>query len=130
MDDSLAFKALEIDAERENRDSLSRRSWPYKYEVSYIWKNRYLGLYSFKNKRILEIDTVTGKSSEKDFFLSQQGKQELYNVYQKENGKILFEENKTDCIKVCFLKSPYGTAQADIYDPIGQRIYNTMRQLG
>lgn len=130
MDDSFTLRALEIDSEREDSDSLNRQSWPYKYEVCYVVKDRYLGLYSFKNKRILEIDTVTGKSSEKDFYLNQQGKQELYNIYQKENGKILFEENKTDCIKACFLRSSYYKAQADVYSPIGKQIYNTVGQLG
>ena len=130
MDDSFTLRALEIDSEWEDADSLNRSSWPYKYEVCYVLRDRYLGLYSLKNKRILEIDTVTGKSSEKNFYLNQQGKQELYNTYQKEKGNILFEENGTDCIKACFLRSPYDKAQAGVYNPIGQRIYNIVGQPG
>ena len=51
--------AFEIDEETETRESiLERSSLVYKYLFDYVKDDRYLGLFSIKNKCILEIDTA------------------------------------------------------------------------
>lgn len=56
------INVLEIREEIETRESLSKNTMASKYLLQYILDDRYLGLYSFKNKCIYEIDAVKRKS--------------------------------------------------------------------
>lgn len=51
--------SFEIDEENETKESImARTSLGYKYLLSYLKDDRYLGLFSIKNNCMLEIDTV------------------------------------------------------------------------
>lgn len=51
--------AFEIEEERETKESiLERSSLAYKYLLDYVKDDRYIGIFSIKNKCILEIDTA------------------------------------------------------------------------
>lgn len=58
-------QAFEISEEEETRESLMANAMGVKYVVQYVSDNRYLGIFSFKNYRIIEIDTETFRSAEK-----------------------------------------------------------------
>lgn len=51
------MQVFEIEEENETKESLMDRDDTAKYVLEYVKNNRYIGLYSFKNRRILEIDT-------------------------------------------------------------------------
>lgn len=57
--DTCEIKALLIEEEEENIESIKNREMNCKYILQYVYKNRYIGLYSLKNKIVFEIDAVT-----------------------------------------------------------------------
>lgn len=64
------INVLEISEEIETRESLSNNTMASKYLLQYILDERYLGLFSFKNNCIYEIDSVTRKSMRLRFLFS------------------------------------------------------------
>lgn len=70
--DTFDVFSLDIKQEDETKDSLARNYMGHKFLFLYIREKRYLGLFSFKNNNVLEIDTVNLRVEYKKFFLSLQ----------------------------------------------------------
>jgi streptogramin lyase len=84
-------KAFELDEEEENKESISDKELYTKYLVQYVLNGRYIGLYSLKNKCILEIDTEQMKSKYVEYTFSGQAVEDLWAISKKR--QILFSEN-------------------------------------
>lgn len=67
------LSVYEIDEENETKESILARvqGTNYKYAIEYIRDDRYIGLFSMKNNRILEIDTKELRHYWKDYCFSE-----------------------------------------------------------
>lgn len=74
---------LEIAEEQETEESLAGRLESTKYYVEYIRDNRYIGLYSFKNQLVFEIDTVELKAENRNYALSDEAIHAIKDEYIK-----------------------------------------------
>lgn len=59
-----------VEMEEETRESLSKNDLAIKYYPEYVSDNRYIGLFSVKNRYILEIDALKLKSKVKSYVFS------------------------------------------------------------
>lgn len=82
---------FEIEEENETRESLrlGRRSISTKYLLEYVRDGRYIGLFSLKHNRILEIDTERFIYYWTNYYLSDQ----CLLKYAEINKNIFYEEN-------------------------------------
>ena len=86
--------SFEVDEEIETKESILARTelgLYYKYLFEYIIDNRYLGLYSLKNKCILEIDTIELKYEYKKYNYNMNDKylMEIAKLY----NNVFYEAN-------------------------------------
>lgn len=113
---------LDIPQERENRTSLATNEMLHKFLLEYEYNNRYIGLFSFKNRNILEIDTERIKVSNKIFSLDgnylnekicsdnvlfcegNYPDREFFKRYLLSNVRFTMEENKNNIGKKIFKK--------------------------
>lgn len=84
------INAFEIEEDR-NAISFTPRNLQHEYLVEYIINNRYLGLFSLKNKCIVEIDTVKGRTRWKKYFIVKESFQKIASLF-KESDMIFLEE--------------------------------------
>lgn len=59
--DTNKINAFEIEEEEENEKNVKKRELNCKYVLQYVYDNRYIGLYSLKNRLVYEIDAYTMK---------------------------------------------------------------------
>lgn len=86
------LREFDIEEEKETRESiLARNDLLYKYVLEYVKDNRYIGLYSIKNKCMLEIDTVALKYEYKryDFYIGK----DLVRQYAEIFNSTFYEGN-------------------------------------
>ena len=67
--DTFEMFCLDIIYENETQDSLARNYMGHKYLLLYIREERYIGLFSFKNNGIFEIDSVNLRVNNQKYFL-------------------------------------------------------------
>ena len=80
------IKALEIEDEDETALSVKRPNFfSGRYILEYVRENRYIGLYSCKNKRVFEIDAGEIKVKECNYYFSETCLQEVRNTVAAEN---------------------------------------------
>lgn len=86
-------KELEIIEEEENSDTwqMDDRYW-HKYLYAYVKENRFLGLYSKKNKSILEIDSETLSYKYRNIAL---GSRNIKQYFADDKTEIIAESNET-----------------------------------
>jgi hypothetical protein len=92
-------RCLEIADEEETKESFFGRACRAKYSVEYLRNERYIGLFSFKNECILEIDTVNMKVERINYHFSKNcmvdfgklygGKDKIYGENYKD--KLVYE---------------------------------------
>ena len=76
--DTLRVADLDIKEENENKHTLLMNSnMAHKYLMMYIRKERYIGIFSFKNKIVFEIDTVDLQVENKNYVFSNQNIEEF-----------------------------------------------------
>lgn len=86
---------LEIAEEKETEKTLNDRGHAYKYEVKYVYKKRYIGVYSVKNQNIFEIDTENMQVKEKKYVFNDETQYMAADAYFSEE-KILIEDAGKD----------------------------------
>jgi hypothetical protein len=59
--DTNQINTFEIEEEEEDEKSIKNREMNCKYLLQYVYDDRYIGLYSFKNKVVYEVDAYTMK---------------------------------------------------------------------
>lgn len=112
--------ALEIDEEVETKESIEtwqKRSLSHKYLLEYVRENRYLGLFSTKNERMLEIDAKKLEYQWHDYYFSKKClrvcaeiKHNFYyegKVLDRKTYKAIFEEDNSNIFNIC--KNNIGT---------------------
>lgn len=90
--DTFEISNLNMINEYETKDTLIRNHMAHKYLVLYIREDRYIGLFSFKNWNVFEIDTLNLQIENKRYFFSSQCLTEIskyiicneYNYFDKE----------------------------------------------
>lgn len=75
--DTFEIFSLDIKQEDETKNSLARNYMGHKFIFLYIRENRYIGLFSFKNNKVLEIDTVRLQAKDKAYSLTLQCMSEI-----------------------------------------------------
>lgn len=86
------IKALEIEGEDETALSVKRPNFfSGRYILEYVRENRYLGLYSCKNKRIFEIDAREISVKEYNYYFSEACLNGVRNIVATEN--TVYENN-------------------------------------
>lgn len=85
---------LDIKEEEETRESLLKNIMLHKFLLQYVRDNRYIGLFSFKNMSILEIDTLKKTVERKNYLV---GKEYLHKISFCKNA-LFFEGNYCDKI--------------------------------
>ncbi len=87
--DSCQIYSLELNEEEETKESLSKNCMSAKFLVEYILDNRYIGVFSFKNNCIFEIDTLERRKVTKVYTFN--------NDYrQKMSGRSFSDKSKFD----------------------------------
>lgn len=66
------FRCFPVEGEEETRESLSGREIFIKYIVEYVREDRYIGLYSTKQRRLIEIDADNLRYEMKDSYLDRE----------------------------------------------------------
>lgn len=124
--ESYEINVLEIEEEQETRESLMRLgSMNHKYLVEYIRGNRYIGLYSLKNRLVFEIDTVELCVKNKNYVLSDETIVKIGDEYYKERG-LLQEKSKADRMFYSALLVSDDEEKKDMFHSIGKHIYHTI----
>lgn len=118
------IRTLEIDGEEDNRESLLknyRDSLGHKYLVQYVREERYIGLFSFKNNYIIEIDAVEKKVEKKSYIIDAKSISKLKPLV----CEILNERNEVDRIIFSnWLTRRYAQIKDDVDDlSVGASIY-------
>lgn len=88
--DECIVNILEIEEEKETEKTLQDRGHAFKYMVYYVRKNRYIGVYSIKNRSIFEIDTENMRVKERKYEFDHRAQYMAADAYFKEE-KILCE---------------------------------------
>ncbi len=80
--DSDKLYTFKIKEENETRQSLLENEYGAKYLLEYVIDERYIGLFSLKNKKILEIDTRQLEYSWKKYYFSQRCLTKCAEIYK------------------------------------------------
>lgn len=87
--------AFEIETEDEDEVSLINRELNHKYLLEYVREDRYIGLYSFKNKCINEIDTLKKYVKQVEYTFSRECLLDIAHLYEN-YGRRYDEKNELD----------------------------------
>lgn len=121
------LSAFEIPEEDETRESILRRGkygFGFKYLLEYVRDDRYIGLFSVKNNRILEIDAKELKYQWKDYCFTDECLQQCDKIFQGvyyEGYDVLF-----DHIYRKELLAAYHKHNSINTDSIGMEIYGRL----
>lgn len=128
--DKKSYKVFSLEVEEEVETNVSlKRDITAKYAVEYVLKERYIGLYSYKNRNLFEIDTVglcvRKKNYEpnlsEDYILSRARAMVVYN-----KRKVLYERSELEqWLFSMLLKEDYRDVKNN-YQNIGRVIYQTL----
>lgn len=92
------LNVFKIEQETETKESLAEpsRRMPQKYYLEYVREERYIGLYSLKNKSYFEIDAFEKSVSYKSYSLSENSLRTIAKLYIPQNGVYYQENNVLD----------------------------------
>ncbi len=118
---------LELEEEQETKESIDNHLMDFKFLLQYIRENRYIGIYSLKNRIVFEIDTIDLCVKRTDYKLSEQSIIMIVEAYRQYEGyRILSEKNENDtrCLSY-MLKINHEKDKKQARD-IGDTIYHTL----
>ena len=117
-------QVFEIEAEEVNKDKLWKGySLNHKYLLEYVKDDRYLGLFSLKNDKVLQIDTVKDTYEYLDIHISN-------DLFVDEKSKDIFiESNKIHAIMYeQMIKCKDISTILELNENIGNKIWKLMFQ--
>ncbi len=118
---------LEIEEERETKESIHNHIMPHKYLVQYIRENRYIGLYSLRNALIFEIDTIELRVIKRNYKLTGATMLSILNVAEGyHNEKILKEGRKMDDLYFSEMLKAKNSKIRNQIDSVGEKIYHLL----
>ncbi len=123
--DTYKMESLEIEDEIETMESLrTRNAIEGKYVLEYIRENRFIGIFSQKNRNIFEIDTKELGIKRKNFHFSYDCYRKMIDVLRRD----IFYENKLININSYFngWLEIEGQKVALNTESVGQKIYSKM----
>ena len=116
---------LELENEYETKDSIENHFMDHKFLLVYIYENRYVGLYSLKNRCYFEIDTMKLCIRYPDYRLSEESTRAV--VKNLVDNKTMFRESKKwDREKYSLLLEAGYKNEASDHLYIGKMIYNSI----
>ncbi|MCI8982145.1 MAG: hypothetical protein HFG78_07025 [Hungatella sp.] len=77
--DTYEINILKMEEENQSEESLKTQLLNHKYLFEYIREDRYIGLFSLKNKWVIEIDAQTQNYTILDYKLGVECKNQIYN---------------------------------------------------
>ena len=111
--------ACDIESEYEDGESWSRIE-KVKYRFECVFLNRYIFLYSYKNKNYLVIDAKTDVAFPVDIVLEKESREEIFKQILVKHDSII-ETDATDILDISqILKNTDGRKEKE---DIGKRIY-------
>lgn len=114
--------SFEIEDENETRDTLLANLLHHKYLLEYVKDNRFIGLYSLKNNRILEIDAKELNYKWKDYTFSDKS---LTQCCEINNNKLCREGDSLERLVYCKkIKRIHDDASNVIMKNSGKIIYD------
>lgn len=120
-------RSLEVEEERETEESINAHIMAHKYMVQYIREDRYIGVYSVKNKWIFEIDTIKLCVIKKCYELSDQAFLYIAKAVGEYNEELLFRENREQERRIFSIMLKEGSSNTkDFFHDIGKYIYQTL----
>lgn len=116
--DTFEIGNLKVEKEYETKNSLRKNFMAHKYLVLYIKEERYIGVFSFKNSNVFEIDTLNLRTNDKKYFFNSQCLNEIFKnkIYRecKDFDRMIYQNMLSgDDLQVFNLRHPN----------IGLRIY-------
>lgn len=124
--ESYRSSILHIEEEKESENSLNKRFSTIKYMVEYVREGRYIGIYSYKNQYIFEIDTVELCVINREYILDEESKDIMMQKHYKKN-MILFDKNEIDVLAFSVLLRKDFEERNAISENIGKRIYQNVK---
>lgn len=117
--DTNEINSFEIEGEQEDEDSIKNRELNCKYVLQYVYNDRYIGLYSIKNRVVYEIDVYTMKLSVRKITIDIENSMTI-------SGSWILEES-VDAERALY-KQLIGTNGEKILgkEKIGMKIYNVL----
>lgn len=117
------IRSFDIMDEEETEETmeLSLRRIASKFTLLYIWKERYLGVYSHKNKQLIEIDTLEMNYQKVDCAMDE------YSLFQMPIQK--FHEDRNELMQMIYVakinnsQRIYGEKRQE---NVGKRIYTEL----
>lgn len=119
--DNYRVETLEIDAERETKEEIAKRKNAFKYAFEYIRQNRYIGLYSCKNRLFFEIDTVELSVKYRSFWIDDKTVVTIAREIYADRG-MLYERTEDENKIFGIMLNNFETAK-NTYPDIGKTIY-------
>lgn len=125
--DTYEVHLLEIEDEQETKESINAHLMAHKYMVEYIRDNRYIGVYSVKNRWIFEIDTVELCVKKRSYKLSRQASLSIARATGEYNGELLFKENRErENLFFSALVERNNEKKKNLFHNVGKLIYHTL----
>lgn len=116
---------LEIEEERETKESIQNHIMPHKYLVQYIREDRYIGLYSLRNALIFEIDTIELCVIKRNYKLTGTT---MLSILETTEGyhskKVLKEGRKMDDLYFSEVLKTKNSRIGNKVDSFGEMIYH------
>lgn len=123
--DTYEIFSLEIKEEQQTWESIKNNFLHHKYIVEYIRENRYIGVYSLKNRWIFEIDTLELCVSYKDYLLSDVVMQGMGTLSFKENDVLSEESDFERKIFAMALRHNYEEKEK-VFQNIGEKVFQSV----
>lgn len=118
---------LEIEGEKETKESIQNHLMNYKYILLYIYINRYIGLYSLRNRRFFEIDTVELCVKYRHYGLSEESIKSIGKFVANSNDEKIFSETKEmDRAVYSYLIKNDFNKESIVFQNIGEAIHKSV----
>lgn len=115
---------LELENEYETKESIENHFMDYKFLLVYVYENRYIGLYSLKNRCYLEIDTVNLCVRYPDYRLSEESTRTIVKVLADNKRMVFSESEERDREMLSLLLEGGYRKEASDNLNVGKMIYN------
>lgn len=128
---SLVVRSFEIEEEIEKEEDMLQRSMRHKYILERVSEGRFIWLYSFKNEKVIEIDTAKLNVKTMKIELCEESKDELWKYWIMETNGLVSEINKNSIDrllrKLLQKEKHVRTFETKIGENIHKRVMSTSR---
>ncbi len=117
---------LEIEEERETKESIEKHLMDFKYLIEYVREDRYIGLYSCKRRLMFEIDAVELCVKNRNYYLNNESFLSITKEIVDYDSRKIFRENRAIERKLySALLKEKGKKEESTFHNIGNSIYYT-----